>query len=369
MGATAPLSVFVIGTRAQLIKVAPVVATCESRSQPTLLLMTGQHRETIQDLIEEFGLESGQVHAVASSERSTVLSLAGWFPRAYLGLTRELRKFKQGYAAVNVIVHGDTMSTVLGALAAKRCGLPVFHLESGLTSRRLFDPFPEELSRRLVFRMTDVALCPGGESAAHMASNYRCRVVDTKENTIVDSVMMATRVRQRDQRVSVEVSAPYFVASLHRFQNIFDSKRLRFLVGFISELARTYPVHFVLHPATRKRLEAEGLLSALEAVPGVNLSPRLGYRAFLSLASSAACVLTDGGSNQEELAVLGVPTIVMRRHTERLDGLGENAVMEGDVVQGVLNYCLAKEFESLRRPTRVRDQMGPSVIVADILLQ
>jgi UDP-N-acetylglucosamine 2-epimerase (non-hydrolysing) len=357
------LAVFVIGTRAQLIKVAPVVVACERNAQPVLLLMTGQHKETMQDLVEEFGIGSPQQSVVDVSERSTVLSLLRWVPRAYLGLAASLRRIKAEHGAVNVVVHGDTMSTVLGALAARRCGLRVFHLESGLTSGKLLDPFPEELSRRIVFRLTDVAICPGAGPTALMAGKYRCLAVDSVENTIVDAVMMATA----GATAPAGAASPYFVASLHRFQNIFDARRLRYLLGFITEVAARYPVYFVLHPSTRKRLEAEGLLDQLSSIAGLKLSPRLGYRQFLALAAGAACVLTDGGSNQEELAVLGVPTIVMRQHTERLDGLGENAVMEGDLASGLSDYCLSGGFQSLRRPSRVKAEMGPSALVARLL--
>ena len=368
MAQSNPLSVFIVGTRAQLIKVAPVMVACEQRSQPALLLLTGQHKDTMQDLVEEFGILSPQESVVEISERSTIFSLARWVPRAYRGLARRLQSLSAQNARISVVVHGDTMSTVLGAMAAKHRGIKVVHLESGLTSGRLLDPFPEELSRRIVFRLTDVAMCPSAESAAHMRSSYRCRVINTEENTIVDSVMMATQRNSCDVKTD-QSPDPYFVASLHRFQNIFNSKRLRYLAAFLSELATRYPIHFVLHPATRKRLESEGLLSALSAVPGIKLSPRLGYRAFLGLASQAACVLTDGGSNQEELAVLGVPTIVMCQHTERLDGLGGNAIMEANVDEDLLGYCLSRRFEALRRPSRVREALGPSLVVADLLSQ
>lgn len=361
-----PLSVFVIGTRAQLIKVAPVIVACEQRGLPVRLLMTGQHKETMQDLVEEFGIVSPQEVAVVAAERSTVFSLLAWVPRALHGLVKKLRPLTDGGAASRVIVHGDTMSAVLGAIAARRCGISVVHLESGLTSHRLFDPFPEEMARRIVFRLTDLALCPSPESAEHMRrSGYRCKVVDTGENTIVDSVMIATR---STPTLSVDVDAPpYLVASLHRFQNIFDRKRLQFLVSLLGEVSQRFRIHFVLHPATRKRLEAQGLLAELARYPNINLSPRLGYAEFLRLAAGAACVLTDGGSNQEELAVLGVPTIVMRQATERLDGLGSNALMEADVGSSLAEYVLSDGFNALRRPSRVKNSMGPSNLVADLL--
>ncbi len=365
MGTGHSFSVFVVGTRAQLIKVAPVIVACERRGQAVLLLLTGQHKETMQDLVQEFEINSPQESAVDSSERSTVLSLIMWAPRAYRGLVRRLRVLKKAHAAVNVVVHGDTLSTVIGALAAKRVGAKVFHLESGLSSGKILDPFPEELSRRFVFRLVDVALCPGKVAATYMQSRYKCEVVDTGENTIVDAVMVA--VKACPGGIGSIEKKNYIVVSLHRFQNIFDSGRLRHLAALIEALASTYPIHFVLHPATRKRLESEGLLAKLAAIPAIHLSPRLGYRDFLGLASGAACVLTDGGSNQEELAVLGVPTIVMRQHTERPDGLGRNAVMEGTLSKGVLDYCVNGGVSSLRESPRIGNDFGPSELVARIL--
>jgi UDP-N-acetylglucosamine 2-epimerase (non-hydrolysing) len=160
---------------------------------------------------------------------------------------------------------------------------------------------------------------------------------------------------------------PYLVASLHRFQNLYDAKRLETLVGLIVTIAERIPVHFVLHPATRKRLGKSGLAARLESAPGVRLSPRLGYRDFLRLAAGAACVLTDGGSNQEELAALGVPTIIMRERTERPDGLGENAAMEADIEGGAAAFVLSGQYVGLRRPVSVSGDLGPSQMIADFL--
>jgi UDP-N-acetylglucosamine 2-epimerase (non-hydrolysing) len=195
----------------------------------------------------------------------------------------------------------------------------------------------------------------------------RCEVVDTGGNTIVDAVMMAARVPAAPDADGADAPPPYLVASLHRFQNIFDAERLQFLAATIEALAARFRIHFVLHPATRKRLQASGLLERLAAVPGVVLSPRLGYRDFLRLASRAACVLTDGGSNQEELAVLGVPTVIMRQHTERPDGLGQNAIMEGSLGPGLREYLLGGGFEALRGPSLVGERFGPSATVARLL--
>lgn len=354
--------VFIVGTRAQLIKVAPVIVACERRGLASHLLMTGQHQETMADLIEEFGITTPPVAVLPASERATVTSLLRWLPQAYRGIRRILRELSDDHTSLDVIVHGDTLSTVLGAVAGWRSAAQVIHLESGLSSGKLFDPFPEEISRRIVFRLTNVAMCPNPEALEYMQKRHpRSRAINTGGNTIADAVALVGAAAEKSC-----ATPSYMVASLHRFQNIYDGRRLHDLVLLIEHVATKYSVHFVLHPATRKRLIKEGLLERLSKAPGIVLSPRLGYGDFMRLAAAAACVLTDGGSNQEELAILGVPTIVMRNATERPDGLGANATMEGDVPD-VAAYLLASEFHSLRRLPARSDSTSPSAVVADFL--
>jgi UDP-N-acetylglucosamine 2-epimerase (non-hydrolysing) len=111
----------------------------------------------------------------------------------------------------------------------------------------------------------------------------------------------------------------------------------------------------------------EGLDKRLHAVMQVKLSPRLGYGAFLRLAAGAACVLTDGGSNQEELAALGVPTIVMRERTERPDGLGANALMEAEVLGGVAAFLAAGSYAALRKQPALKVGDSPSDRIVAVL--
>lgn len=355
--------IFIIGTRAQLIKVAPVVVECERRNLNCVLLMTGQHLETMQDLFEEFGIRSSQVSAVVARERATVGALLTWLPAAYFGIRKQLGLLSGGAKNVDILVHGDTLSTVVGALAGRSAGGRIIHLESGLTSNRIFDPFPEEVSRRLVFRMSHVAMCPSPEATRHIQQKFpKCKAVETHGNTIVDSVALV-----RAKQGLATSGEPYVVASLHRFQNIYSHDRLSYLVNLLQNISKKYPIHFVLHPATRKKLVSFDLLRQLQGNPKINLSPRLGYGDFLRLASAASCVLTDGGSNQEELAALGVPTIVMRQTTERNDGLGANAILEQDVPGGVEGYMVEAAFSTLKRPARTLSGKTPSQWIVDFI--
>jgi UDP-N-acetylglucosamine 2-epimerase (non-hydrolysing) len=355
--------IFVIGTRAQLIKVAPIIVACEQKGLPSTLLLTGQHQETMQDLLDEFGVKSEQVMATSAKENATVISLFAWLPKAYFGIKRELKLLNCKPENTYVLVHGDTLSTVLGALAARQLGARVVHIESGLTSKRIFEPFPEELSRRIVFRLSDIAMCPNSETLQHMRAVYpKCQAINTDGNTIVDSIKLTGASRENSN-----IGSNYIVVSLHRFQNIYNSTRLKNLVELLEKLANSYDIHFVLHPATRKRLVKTGLFQRLERNTSIRLSPRLGYTEFLRLAAASACVLTDGGSNQEELAVIGVPTIIMRQATERSDGLGKNAILEGELPEGVLSYIEKKAYQSLETAICDEREVGPSAFIVSHL--
>jgi UDP-N-acetylglucosamine 2-epimerase (non-hydrolysing) len=357
------LNVFAIGTRAQLIKVAPIVLAFEHIGLPCILLMTGQHKETMQDIIGEFSLKSPRCFAVEAEERATIPGLLAWLPKAYEGIRRAFRTLHDSPTErkLNVLVHGDTLTTLLSAHCAMKAGARVIHLESGLTSGSLFDPFPEELVRRAVFRMTDVAVCPDERSAAHMRKVSKAVVFDSRGNSIVDAARFAL---SRDACQKDERHAPYLLFSIHRFQNIYRSERLKEIVALIAELTEYFEVFFILHPSTKKRLARQGLLSRLAALPRVRLSDRMAYGDFIRLAGKSECVLTDGGSNQEELAYLGTPTIIMRDCTERQDGIGNNAIMEREA-GNLVEYLRDGNYRGLRKERGVPFEIGPSHRIAN----
>ena len=323
-----------IGTRAQLIKMAPILRELEVSGIPCRLVLSGQHQETMTALLEEFGIRLKPLVMSQGPEITRVQPLLRWFLRMlWQGMTRRRAWFQVGAGtSACMLAHGDTVSTLLGALLGKWHRLTVVHVESGLTSGRWREPFPEELIRRLVFRLTDIACCPGPVATAHLAGR-RLRRLDTGANTIIDAVSLA---RERFGSVEAPVPAtPYGVVSLHRFENIFDAARFNALLDALAQASALLPLVFVLHPSTRRQAERLGLMPRLQSIPGLTLLPRMTYVPFLKLASGARCVVTDGGSNQEELAFLGIPTLLMRRVTERGDGLGATVQLAGDVPEAL----------------------------------
>jgi UDP-N-acetylglucosamine 2-epimerase (non-hydrolysing) len=294
------------------------------------------------------------------------LRLITWLPGTLFRCWRYVGSVKTYTASAPlVIVHGDTLSTFLGALAAWFAGGWTVHLESGLSSGKITDPFPEELLRRLTFRLARVALCPNDDAVERMRKFGNCKVIHTGENTLLDCVRLAL---QSDKPAASEDVDSYFVASIHRFQNIYQKARLEIIVDQLLGLAEIAPIHFILHPPTVIRLRKYGLYDRLDSAPGVLLRQRMPYTEFLVLIAAARGVISDGGSNQEELAYLGVPTVLFRERSERPDGLGANVVLRDDSMRPLAEFVLSGDLDALRRESRIHDAVQPSRITVEALL-
>jgi UDP-N-acetylglucosamine 2-epimerase (non-hydrolysing) len=233
-------------------------------------------------------------------------------------------------------------------------------VESGLSSGAAFDPFPEELVRKLVTRIANIAFCPDTESYNRLRGRRRLVVHDTHGNTIADALRIVLLNAPSQQRGGVLVS-------LHRFENIMHRSRLEKLVVDILRLATQRPVSFVLHPPTEKRLRVLGLLESLRASNAIELLPRMPYSRFMKLAVAVDVVVTDGGSNQEELSLLGVPAIILRSRTERSDGLGRSGLLEPDIVGSWVDFILTGGADALRHPPSLVLATSPSKRIVDVL--
>lgn len=344
---------------------APVMLAAEEGGHRVHVVITGQHKDTMADLAEDLGVLHLMPLDHAGSEKSTILKLVIWAPVALLNCYSMIGRISKNACVDWVLVHGDTASTFIGALAAKLKGCRVAHIESGLSSLKIFNPFPEEIIRRLVGRMASASLCPDAVSAGRMRKIGVALVVDTRGNTIIDALKKAIGKNGQNSR-DAEKS---IIVSLHRFENIISSSRLEFLIETICALSHNFTIYFILHPPTHKRLAASGLLDKLSVQKNVILQPRMNYTSFMSLVSCAEVVLTDGGSNQEELAFLDIPTILMRDYSERPDGLGENVVFEKALGTDLIAYLESGKYLDLKRIKAIDYDQSPSNLIVRSLAE
>lgn len=331
----------IIGTKAQLIKMAPVMRSLLDSGVRYNFIHTGQHHETISDILDDFELPDVDFYIQKSTDVTRKTQVPKWLALCEKK-TRKSSTCWRGKTGPNdvVVVHGDTLSTMIGALAAKRAGMRCAHVESGLRSWNRLNPFPEELIRILTFRLADILFCPD-ETAFKNVQHLKKEVINTFGNTMIDATRFASKTSANTLRDS------FGVVSLHRYENIFNESRLSWLINKLIEISSHNRLVFVMHPPTEERLRKTGLLNKIEKCPNIETTPRMGYLNFVRLLSGAEFLITDGGSNQEESSYLGVPCLVMRKATERLEGIGENVVVSNYDDEIIANFF--ENLESLRR--------------------
>ena len=349
-----------IGTKAQYIKMAPLLRHMDAQRADYRLIDSGQHGALTAGLRAELGLREPDYRLGGSRDVVSVPQAVGWALRlaGRLSSRTRLRAGVFGGHDGVCVVHGDTPSTLLSALLAKRAGMPVAHVEAGLRTFRWLHPFPEEIVRVLVGRISDVLFAPGSEAAANLQkAGVRGRIVEQPANTVLESmrdalgaVWQAGEQLDRDT-VSGDAGEPAgpVVVTMHRVENLHRRSRRGALVDLVERLAADWPVRWVVHGPTERALagKARGRLSDA----GVEMVPLMAHHEFVASLADAPFVISDGGSIQEECALLGVPTLVWRDRTDRPDGLGENVVLS--------HYDPAIVDDFLRNPLRYRRPPRP----------
>ncbi len=352
-----------VGTKAQLIKMAPVMKELAARGEAYNFVFSGQHRDTIDELLESFGLPEPDCQLYTGPDITRVWQMVVWALRLLLTARRDRERIWQGDRHGVVLVHGDTASTLLGALLARLSGLRCAHVESGLSSGKLFKPFPEEMIRRMLFRLSHYLFAPGALAASRLEGR-RGEVIDTEHNTLVDTLDLALSATELlDPDLPAD---PFAVVSLHRFENIFSRRRLAALCDILNEVAREMPLLFILHKPTRAQLQRYGLYAGLDANPRIHLHPRFDYVRFVRVLQRSAFIITDGGSNQEECSYLGKPCLIMREETERPEGLGENAMLCGSDSELAIDF--ARNWQRHQHEPK-RFAARPSAMIVDRLAE
>ena len=327
-----------IGTKAQYIKTAPILRQLDAESVPYNLIDSGQHAAFSRTLRGELRVREPDATLRVGGDIATLGAAGAWMAKALgYGLLRPAhlkRSLFRGEGGI-CLVHGDTPTTLLAAMLARRAGLRVGHVEAGLRSYDYLNPFPEELIRVLVMRWSDVLFASSEWAAANltrMGLGERC--VQVGGNTAVQALAFSLQgapVRRRPFEA-------YGLATIHRVENLHRPGRLATIVSLLLELSERRPLVFVLHPPTEARLARLGLLSRLQGRERIRLLPLLPHNEFVQLLQGADFVVTDGGSVQEECASLGKPCLLMRSATERRDGLCASVRLSG------LNRTAVGEF-------------------------
>ena len=299
----------VFGTRPEAIKLAPVVKALEREPDKFAVVtcVTGQHREMLDEMIRAFELRP-QIDLGLMKPGQTLPDLTA----------RAMTRVSEVLAAVRpdfTIVQGDTTTAMTAALASFYARVPVGHVEAGLRTADRFNPFPEEINRRIIGTVADVHFAPTRSAArALLNEGVAARDVLVTGNTVIDALLMAAaRAPANEPRFGDRPR--YILVTAHRRESFGTPIRrvceaLRRIAARHPDLAIVYPVH----PNPQIRGPVRELL---QNVDGIHLLEPLGYLDFVTHLRGAHFIITDSGGVQEEAPALGKPVLVVRDTTER----------------------------------------------------
>lgn len=351
----------VVGTRPNFVKISRLISEMRKASGiKPLLVHTGQHydREMSDSFFRDLAIPPPDYHLHVNPDSSSspvseiIVQLEPVMARARPDV---------------VLVVGDVDSTLAGALAAVRQGIPVAHVEAGLRS---FDcTMPEEANRVVTDAISDLLFVSEPSGVKNLRREGRPRnQVFLVGNVMIDTLKWALDVRRGEaisasraiSNFQVPISQPsYAVLTLHRQGLVDDPGVLAKVWSVIKDIGLKIPIIFPVHPRTQLRLRSMGFESSLNNCQrndssGICMIPPLGYLEFLSLQRQATFVMTDSGGVQEETSVLGVPCLTLRENTERpftvTHGTNKIVGLDPEHIRRAVKTILAGKVKHKRAP-------------------
>jgi len=360
-------ALILFGTRPEAIKMAPVVKKFQelADSITTIVCVTGQHREMLDQVLNTFGIVP-DIDLSLMQERQSLASLSS---RAMTTLDVVLDQTRPDV----MLVQGDTTTAMIGALAAHYHKIPVGHIEAGLRTDHRYNPFPEEMNRRLISVLSQYHFAPTQKSEAALLNEGHPREsVFMTGNTVVDALLWVLENRKSSVTDFFAPGTRGILVTAHRRENFQGPLRnicnaLLKISQRFDDIEILYPVH--LNPNINKPVH-----DLLAGHKGIRLVEPLPYEDLVQAMKQAYLIMTDSGGIQEEAPALGKPVLVMRETTERPEGVeagvskivgtGEKSITDN----ATLLLAESDEYEKIARAVNPYGDGQAAEKIADALL-
>lgn len=304
----------ILGTRPEIIKMAPIIKELMKRGFDFDIIHTGQHYSYEMDRIffEELELPNARYN----------LDVGSGSHGAQTGkMLERIEATLQGDMPDIVLVQGDTNTVMAGALASVKLGIKAGHVEAGLRS---FDrSMPEEINRVVADHICNYLFAPTGIAKQNLLNEGISEsMIYTTGNTVVDAVYQNLEISSRKKNTIKEMgleNGRYAVVTVHRQENVDNKERFKAILTGLSRISceNDYPIVYPIHPRTKKMIETFKLEKYLGSIRNLVVCEPMGYLEFLGIEAKAGLIVTDSGGIQEEACILGVPCVTLRDNTER----------------------------------------------------
>ena len=306
------LITIVLGTRPEAIKLAPVIKifkNCEKFK--TRVVITGQHKEMVHQVLRIFDIEPQKDLNIMQHKQSltqiTCLILEG--------LKKDFKEKKPSL----VIVQGDTSTAFAAALGAFYAQIPIGHIEAGLRTNQLNDPFPEEGNRRLISQIGSLHFAPTNKSKLNLINSGTEGIIEVTGNTVIDALFMISKQNVIPKFSGIDWKKKVIFVSVHRRENW--GLRLQDIIKGLKLILREYKDIIILLPLHPNPIIKEPFLEAFQNTKEVVLIKPLNYSELVGTIKNCYALLTDSGGLQEEAPSLGKPVLVLRKTTERPEAI------------------------------------------------
>ena len=308
---------FVFGTRPEVIKLAPVILELKKypENYNVIICNTEQQKELSNQTLSYFGLKA-DINLDCMRENQTLASVQS-------RILTSLDKIFTENKIDATIVQGDTITVLTGALVSFYHKVPIFHVEAGLRSYDIFEPFPEEVMRQMTSRVTALDFAPTETNKkALLKENVEENKIHVVGNTVIDALFCLSEETMQKAKAFFDFeydSEKLVLVTVHRREN--HGERIDRILDAISKLVEKYSDHTFVLPVHPNPNVKNKVYSKLEKYKNVHLMSPLDYPNLVYLMKNAKLILTDSGGIQEEAPSFGCPTLVMRYETERREGI------------------------------------------------
>lgn len=341
---------FVFGTRPEVIKLAPVILELKKHPDKynVIVCNTEQQKELSNQTLAYFGLKA-DINLDCMKPNQSLLEVQ-------TRILTALDKVFDNNKVDATIVQGDTMTVLCGALASFYRKIPVYHVEAGLRSYDIYEPFPEEVMRQMTSRVAELNFAPTEKNRqALLKENINDNKIHVVGNTVIDALFCLSETTMNEagkyfENLGINVDDKLVLITAHRREN--HGERIDRILNAVEFLVKKYSDHTFVIPVHPNPNVKDKIHSTLEKYSNVNLLKPLDYPYLVYLMKNAKLILTDSGGIQEEAPSFGCPTLVMRYETERQEGIDAGvSILVGADYDKIVSYSediLSKTREETR---------------------
>lgn len=356
----------IAGTTAEMIKLAPVMRGLQQRGATVEFWNTAFHVGGLSTTVSDLGLSAADHDFIPARRQRDIVRVTQvplWGLRILVNFLRHRGVLKRrlqhdGHRPL-VVVHGDTFTTVIGAILGRLLGVHVAHVEAGMRTGNIWHPMPEELNRRIVAKVATIHFAPTSHEVDNLTrERARGPIVDTGANTVVD----ALRLVIEGDTPGIDLPKEFGLVTLHRFEMLRNGPVFTETLRTLHDASRGFPLVMPAGNTERNRIDELGLSNLFD--DRFRLVDKQPYARFMPLLARASFVVTDSGGLQQECGILGKPAAIHREAVESQQGIGDNLLLtrlDMDTLRAFLDT-----WQDYRRPSLL-EQFHPTGVITDEL--